>query len=70
MSGNNDYVIALDNEIQSVYTGKQTAADAVKKAAAEWEKITDRIGRDKQILALQSEAVSWSTVTDTPTIKS
>jgi multiple sugar transport system substrate-binding protein len=70
MSGNNDYVIALDNEIQSVYTGKQTAAEAVKKAAAEWEKITDRIGRDKQILALQSEAVSWSTVTDTPTIKS
>ena len=70
MSGNNDYVIALDNEIQAVYTGKKTAAQAVKEAAAEWEKITDRIGRDKQILALQSEAVSWSTVTDTPTIKS
>ena len=70
MSGNNDYVIALDNEIQAVYTGKKTAAQAVKDAAAEWEKITDRIGRDKQILALQKEAVSWSTVTDTPTIKS
>ena len=39
-----------------MYTGKQTAAEAVKKAAAEWEKITDHIGRDKQILALQKRS--------------
>ena len=50
--------------------GKKTAAQAVKDAAAEWEKITDRIGRDKQIAALQGQLASWPTITDTPTIKS
>ena len=49
--------------------GKKTSAQAVKDAAAEWEKITDRIGRDKQIAALQGQLSSWPTVTDTPTIK-
>ena len=70
MSGNNDYVIALDNEIQAVITGKKTAAQAVKDAAAEWEKITDRIGRDKQIAALKFQVDAWPTLTETPTIKS
>jgi multiple sugar transport system substrate-binding protein len=70
MSGNNDYVIALDNEIQAVITKKKTAAEAVKAAAAEWEKITERIGRDKQIAALKFQVDAWPTVTDTPTIKS
>jgi multiple sugar transport system substrate-binding protein len=70
INGNNDYVIALDNEIQAVITGKKTASQAVKDAAAEWEKITDRIGRDVQIAALKFQVDAWPTVTETPTIKS
>lgn len=70
MSGNNDYMIAWSDNFQAVAAGKKTAAQAVKDCAAEWEKITDRVGRDKQIAALQGQMASWPTVTDTPTIKS
>ena len=70
MANNNDYVQAWDDNFQAMVGGKKTAAQAVKDAAAEWEKITDRVGRDKQILALQSQVSAWPTVTETPTIKS
>ena len=70
MSGNNDYIQAWDNNFQAVAAKKKTAAQAVKDAAAEWEKVTDRVGRDKQIKALQGQLSSWPTITDTPTIKS
>ena len=69
MSGNNDYIQAWDDNFQAVVGGKKTAAQAVKDAAAEWEKITDRVGRDKQIAALQGQLCSWPTVDRTPTIK-
>ena len=70
MSGNNDYINSWGDNFQAVAAGKKTAAQAVKDAAAEWEKITDRVGRDKQIAALQGQLASWPTITDTPTIKS
>jgi multiple sugar transport system substrate-binding protein len=68
MAGNNDYIQSWDNHFQAVVTGKETAAQAVKAAAAEWEKVTDRVGRDKQIAALQGQLASWPTITDTPKI--
>jgi multiple sugar transport system substrate-binding protein len=70
MSGNNDYIIAWSDNFQAVASGKKTSAQAMKDSAAEWEKITERIGRDKQIAALQGQLASWPTVFDTPKIKS
>lgn len=70
MAGNNDYIQSWDNHFQAVVTGKETAAQAVKATGAEWEKITDRIGRDKQIAALQGQLPTWPTITDTAKIKS
>jgi multiple sugar transport system substrate-binding protein len=69
ITGNNDYIQALDNNIQAVVTGGKTPEKAMQDAAAEWEKITDRIGRDKQIAALQAQVAAWPTIVDEPTIK-
>ncbi len=67
INGTNEYVAALDTQLQAVMTGQATPEEAMKKAAAEWEQITDRLGRDKQIAALKAQAGAWPTVVDTPT---
>ena len=68
MNGTNEYIQAWDNNFQAVVAGKKTAEQAMKDAAAEWEKITDRLGREKQIAALQGQLASWPKATETPTI--
>jgi multiple sugar transport system substrate-binding protein len=46
--GFNDYTTALEKQLYSAVTGELTVAQAMDNAAVEWEKITDRIGRDRQ----------------------
>jgi multiple sugar transport system substrate-binding protein len=46
--GFNDYTTALEKQLYRAVTGELTVAQAMDNAAAEWEKITDRIGRDRQ----------------------
>ncbi len=46
--GAGEYYQALDRYIHAVTIGKMDAKTALDKAAAEWEMITDRLGRDKQ----------------------
>ncbi len=68
MNGAGEYETALDNELQAVMAGTKTAQQAMSDAAAEWEKITDRLGRDIQIETLQGLEAGYPTITDTPTI--
>jgi multiple sugar transport system substrate-binding protein len=51
LQGNREYFDALDVNLQEAYHGRITPEEAVKKTARQWDKITDDIGRRKQIEA-------------------
>jgi multiple sugar transport system substrate-binding protein len=68
LNGASEYEQALDDNVQAVIAGQKTAEQAMEDAEAQWEEITDRIGRDKQIAAIAAQLAAWPTVTDTPTI--
>jgi multiple sugar transport system substrate-binding protein len=51
LQGNREYFDALDVNLQEAYHGRITAEEAMKRTARQWEKITDDIGRKKQIEA-------------------
>lgn len=70
LNGVNEYVSALETNLQTVMTNQKSAEQAMKDAAAEWEKITERLGRDKQITALQAQVPAYPSVIDEPKIKS
>lgn len=50
------YTQTLDRAVMKVLRGEATAADALREAAAEWESITERLGREAQKQAYQQ----WS----------
>ncbi|HJW26311.1 MAG TPA: extracellular solute-binding protein [Rhodocyclaceae bacterium] len=52
--GDSEYLEALDRHLWLAARGEETAAEAMRRTAAEWEKITERRGRDRQIRALQA----------------
>ncbi len=66
INGTNEYVAALETQLQAVIAGSKTPEQAMRDAAAEWEQITDRLGRDKQIAALKAQMAAWPTVVDEP----
>jgi multiple sugar transport system substrate-binding protein len=68
LNGTNEYVNALDDNLQAAMTGAKTAEQAMEHTASEWEKITDRLGRDKQIVAMRELAKTYPKVVDAPTI--
>ena len=70
LNGANEYVNALDENLQSAMTGGKTAEQAMEDTAAKWEEITDRLGRDKQIEAMKAMAATYPTIVEEPTIKS
>ncbi len=43
------YYSVAEDELAKIYAGKYSAQDGADRIAAAWEKITDQIGRDKQI---------------------
>ena len=47
--GAGEYYQAFDAAVARAVSGELKPAKALDLAAAEWEKITDRLGRDKQI---------------------
>jgi hypothetical protein len=55
--GNREYFDALDVSLQEASLGKLGAEEAMKRTARQWEKITDDIGRRKQVEA-------WKTVVE------
>ncbi len=69
LNGANEYVNALDENLQAALAGSKTSEQAMEDTAKEWEKITDRLGRDKQIVAMKALADSYPTKLDEVTIK-
>ncbi len=63
-----EYRTALDTALQQALAGQKTPQQAMKDCAAEWNKITERIGRDKQIKAVRATRPAWPKIVDTPTI--
>jgi multiple sugar transport system substrate-binding protein len=51
LQGNREYFDALDVSLQEAYHGRISAEDAMKRTARQWEKITDDIGRKRQVEA-------------------
>jgi multiple sugar transport system substrate-binding protein len=68
LNGTNEYINSLDTNLQAVMIGQKSAEQAMQDAAAEWEEITDRLGRDKQVAALQAQASAYPTIVDEPTM--
>lgn len=54
LQGNREYFDALDVNLQEAFHGRITPEDAMKRTARQWEKITEDIGRKKQIEAWRS----------------
>jgi len=59
LNGGHSYQDALDRELQQALTGQKSEAQAMQDAAAAWEKITDRLGRDKQAEAICANREAW-----------
>ncbi|NJD25550.1 MAG: extracellular solute-binding protein [Betaproteobacteria bacterium] len=53
LPGDGEYLAALDHNIWLAAAGRQSAGEAMKRTAAEWEKITERYGRANQIAYLK-----------------
>jgi multiple sugar transport system substrate-binding protein len=54
LQGNREYFDALDVALQEAFHGRITPEEAMKRTARQWEKITEDIGRKKQIEAWKS----------------
>ncbi len=51
MPGTGEYLDALQGELHAFVNGTGDAKEALDRAAARWQEITDRYGREKQIAA-------------------
>jgi multiple sugar transport system substrate-binding protein len=49
LPGDGEYLDALDQHLWEAASGKLSAAEAMRHTAQDWEKITQRRGRDKQL---------------------
>ena len=58
ITGTQEYYDALDSNLSATMSGAKTPQQALDDTAAQWEPITDRLGRDKQLKAYQS-AIGW-----------
>ena len=48
IQGTAEYWSALDRELAAALGGRKTAKQALDEAAAAWDGITDRLGREQQ----------------------
>lgn len=64
LQGAQQYIQALDINLQRALSGQASAQEALDAAAREWDKITDGIGRDKQVTAWEAARRGWPTVAD------
>ena len=53
LPGQTEYYAALDDAVRTVIAGNSSASDALDQVAKEWEAITDRLGREKQLAAFE-----------------
>jgi len=59
LQGVAQYYEALDANLSAAWAGSQSAEQVVEKTATEWNKITDRIGREKQIKQWRYLKAAW-----------
>lgn len=59
MPGANRYNDALGTHIAQALAGQETVDEALANATAEWESITDELGREAQIGHWQSQLAQW-----------
>jgi multiple sugar transport system substrate-binding protein len=57
--GAREYTQALDQNLQKAITKQISPEKAMADTAASWEKITNRIGRAKQIAAIKANRAAW-----------
>ena len=50
------YYAAFDKGVRAALTGEKTPEAAMKEVAKQWNQITDSVGRQKQIIAMQRES--------------
>ncbi|MEX2135591.1 MAG: extracellular solute-binding protein [Chloroflexota bacterium] len=62
MPGANRYNESLGTHIAQALAGQESVADALKNTTAEWETITDELGRDAQITHWQAQLSAWKEV--------
>ena len=55
-------VKALDTNLQKMLSKQMTPEKAMAQTAADWEKITNRRGRAKQVRALRAQQAAWPKV--------
>lgn len=68
LNGGQEYETALDEELQAALTGQKTPEQAMEAAATRWNEITDRLGRDLQIEAIQGKSGAWPELIEEPSI--
>lgn len=60
--GSNEYLVALSTEINNALAGNKTAEQALSDAAAAWEGITDKLGRDAQFKAWAKQSAAMKNI--------
>lgn len=58
LPGRAEYLAALDAAVAAAVRGEKSPADALKQANAEWQKITERLGVDRQKAAYR-HSLGW-----------
>jgi multiple sugar transport system substrate-binding protein len=64
--GDGEYLDALDRQLWAAAKGETSPAEAMRSTAAEWERITEKRGRDKQIAFLRTFRRGFSTSEPVP----
>jgi multiple sugar transport system substrate-binding protein len=60
--GSNEYLTALDRQIDAALAGQKSPKEALDAAAEEWDAISDKLGRDAQTTAWRNQAAAMSSV--------
>ncbi len=60
ITGTAEYQQALDVELNRALTGEISAQEALDNAAAAWEEITNRLGRENQLAQYRASVGSWT----------
>ncbi len=55
IAGREEYLAALDTAVRQAVTGEKPAREALRRAAEQWNKITDRLDRERQRRAYRRE---------------
>ena len=64
LKGANEYINALDINLQKALSGQSSPKAALDAVAASWDRTTNKVGRAKQIAAWRAAKLGWPKVAD------